>query len=157
MEGWGAVDAFPSTPKNLTPLFLNFGELMFCGGGWVVPDHSCTGIYIPMKGLPTGKLPGSPTNGEGKLLGWKTTLELFFFCAKTATEVQLHDALYTGPCDLKPGKNTLYRDVLMWCLGFYSHSTHTLKHPPLVWTPQLQSKKKLNHQETHVHQKNIHY
>ena len=22
-------------PKNLIPLFLNFGELMFCGGGWV--------------------------------------------------------------------------------------------------------------------------
>ena len=34
-NGGGVVDPFPSTPKNLIPLFLNFGELMFCGGGWV--------------------------------------------------------------------------------------------------------------------------
>ena len=31
----GVVEDFPSTPKNLIPLFPNFGELMFCGSGWV--------------------------------------------------------------------------------------------------------------------------
>ena len=31
--GWSTP--FLPHPKNLIPLFLNFGELMFCGGGWV--------------------------------------------------------------------------------------------------------------------------
>ena len=64
------VDAFPSTPKNLIPLFLNFGELMICGGGWVGGPRPFRGSWKKQIKTRTNTFSSAPVNTFVRVFIW---------------------------------------------------------------------------------------